>query len=257
MTELDKHKVIDEYLGMAFFNGSDRSRFGSLLDRLQNDYLQGHNGYPRTLTMAYHLLTNWKPESTLVDNSHAAVFITIQCNSTRCKHQNNPTSHNNVITCYNCGLTGHYANNCPRSKENNNTPNGQNVIPMPALHQDSTNESNVLITSASLSTCTNPEFTFHIQHSINNHTTEHARKSSNHIPMEWILLDKSINNQRIYHFFSTEKFTKFIYIYENTLYWWYHLHKLDRRPTWTRRSLVSPTQNCKHSILIKPNQKRI
>jgi hypothetical protein len=39
MTELDKHKVTDEYLAIAFLNGSDRSRFGSQLDRLQNDYL--------------------------------------------------------------------------------------------------------------------------------------------------------------------------------------------------------------------------
>jgi hypothetical protein len=82
MTKLDTHKVTDEYLAIAFLDGSDHSRFGSLLDRLQSDYLQGKNGYPCTLTMAYHLQTNWEPESTLVDNSYAAVFITTQGNST-------------------------------------------------------------------------------------------------------------------------------------------------------------------------------
>jgi hypothetical protein len=60
---------------------------------------------------------------------------------------------------------------------------------MPALRQDSTNKSNVPLTSAFLTTSTDPQFTFHIQHSINNHTTEHTRKSSNHISIEWILLD--------------------------------------------------------------------
>jgi hypothetical protein len=52
MTDSDKHKATNEYLAIAFLNGSDCSRFGLLLDRLQNDYLQGHNGYPCTLTMA-------------------------------------------------------------------------------------------------------------------------------------------------------------------------------------------------------------
>jgi hypothetical protein len=103
MTDTDKHKVTDEYIAIAFLNGSDCSCFGLLLDRLQNDYLQGHNGYPCTLTMAYHLLTNWKPEPTSIDNSHAPVFITTQDNSTRHRQQNNST-HNNAITCYNCGL---------------------------------------------------------------------------------------------------------------------------------------------------------
>jgi len=178
MTDSDKQKVMDEYLAIAFLNGSDRSRFGSLIDRLQNDYLQGHNGYPRTLTMAYHLLTNWKPESTPVDNSQTAVFVTTQGSSTRRRQQYNPSA-NNTITCYNCGLTGHYANNCPhpRARENNNAPYGHN-----------TNEGNVLVTSATLEV-DQSEFTFHMQHSINNDTKKPTDKSSNHIPMDWILLD--------------------------------------------------------------------
>ena len=30
------------------------------MDKMQNDYLQGHNNYPLTLTSAFNLLINWK-----------------------------------------------------------------------------------------------------------------------------------------------------------------------------------------------------
>jgi hypothetical protein len=66
---MGKNKIVDEYLAVAFLSGSDIAQFGCLLDRLQNDYLQGNNAYPRTLSSAYHLLTNWKAETSSNDIS--------------------------------------------------------------------------------------------------------------------------------------------------------------------------------------------
>jgi hypothetical protein len=123
-------------------------------------------------------------------NSHAAVFITTQGNSTRHRQQNNST-HNNAITCYNCGLTGHYANDSPHphTRENNNTPNGQNLFRMTSSSREThTNEGNVFAKSA-VHDADHSEFTLHIQHSINNDAQEPVRESSNHISMDWILLD--------------------------------------------------------------------
>jgi hypothetical protein len=142
-----------------------------------------------TLKMAYHLLTNWKPESTSIDDSHAAVFITTQVNSTRHRQQNNSTN-NNAITCYKCGLTGHYANNCPHpcTRENNNTPNGQNSFRTTSSRETHTNKGNVLATSAAHDT-DHCEFTLHMQHRIDNDAQEPSREKSNHISMDWILVD--------------------------------------------------------------------
>jgi hypothetical protein len=36
--------------------------------RLQNEFLQGHDVYPKTLVSAHHLLTYWKQESFNSDN---------------------------------------------------------------------------------------------------------------------------------------------------------------------------------------------
>jgi hypothetical protein len=50
----------ESYLASAFLLASDRTRYGKLLEDLENDYLQGRDNYPKTLTGAYNLLVNWK-----------------------------------------------------------------------------------------------------------------------------------------------------------------------------------------------------
>jgi hypothetical protein len=64
MSEAEKEEVEKEaqgrYLAVAFVLGADRLRYGRLIENLENDYLQGQNNYPTTVTAAYNLLTNWK-----------------------------------------------------------------------------------------------------------------------------------------------------------------------------------------------------
>jgi hypothetical protein len=57
-----KREGKERYLAVAFLLGSDRSRFGRLLENLENNFLQGQNNYPATVTAAYSLLTNWKQD---------------------------------------------------------------------------------------------------------------------------------------------------------------------------------------------------
>ena len=52
----------NRYLAVALMLGSDKARFGRLLENLENDYLQGQNNYPTSITAAYNLLTNWKQD---------------------------------------------------------------------------------------------------------------------------------------------------------------------------------------------------
>ena len=54
------------YLALAFLMGSDRSRFGRLLEKLENDFTAGHDNYPKTLTDAYNMLLEWKDDPRLL-----------------------------------------------------------------------------------------------------------------------------------------------------------------------------------------------
>jgi hypothetical protein len=46
----------------ALLYGSNRVRYGKLLEDLENDYTQGANKYPSTLQQAYALLLHWKQD---------------------------------------------------------------------------------------------------------------------------------------------------------------------------------------------------
>jgi hypothetical protein len=56
----DKREPKELCLSVSFIFGADRRGFSKLLDKLQNNYLQGCEGYPQSLEAAYNLLTNWK-----------------------------------------------------------------------------------------------------------------------------------------------------------------------------------------------------
>jgi hypothetical protein len=62
---LDESEIMaaeDEYISIAFLLVSDPQRYGKLVNKLHNDYLQGFaNCYPTLLIADYTLLLNWKP----------------------------------------------------------------------------------------------------------------------------------------------------------------------------------------------------
>jgi hypothetical protein len=38
----------------------DQSRYGKLIEEIENDFLKGHNNYPKNPTEAYNLVVNYK-----------------------------------------------------------------------------------------------------------------------------------------------------------------------------------------------------
>jgi hypothetical protein len=59
-TSMTKESVMQRYLAVALIMNSNKSKYESLWNKLENDLLVGQDSYPTTLGAATHLLTNWK-----------------------------------------------------------------------------------------------------------------------------------------------------------------------------------------------------
>jgi hypothetical protein len=207
LSESDKNKAQDEFFATVFLMGADRSRFGKLLDRLQNDYLQGHDGYPKTLSGAYHLLTNWKAESHQMEStSNNGVSFTT---SSSPQNNVNPRNHRTNITCYRCGLNGHYANTCTAARVSNDRSNESTT-----MSQTNYNESgSTLLTTGTMDNNHNDETEFLFYTCQDQGVILSTTNQMANIPRSWILL----NNQSTIDVFSNPKLLKNIRKSDSTM----------------------------------------
>lgn len=102
-------KATERSTAVAFMLGCDRTRYGRLIEDLENDYLQGENKYPKTISEAYNLLTNWKQERNgwRAPSTDGVAFTNID---DKVKIPRSGKAH---ITCHRCEQKGHYASECP------------------------------------------------------------------------------------------------------------------------------------------------
>jgi Zinc knuckle len=159
LSEQDKEKARNQYIATALILGADRSRFGKLIDKMQNDYLQGYNSYPKSMAAAMNLMVNWKQESNQTNGtvlgSNAASFVTNGNSNNPQQNSRNgraPTQIN--ITCYQCGAIGHYASACPQglmgtknanearrdTSQNGNSPAENGMLTTGVLNDDITEQ---------------------------------------------------------------------------------------------------------------------
>ena len=145
---------IQWYLALAFLMGSDRSRFGRLLEKLENDFNAGNDNYPKTLTDAYNMLLEWKDDPRLLMRMAGNDGISFTTNmiepndeqdidpgsheqrDTDATHANTTLGNGgrgrgsgrtggrgghggnrSNIQCFRCGAMGHYASECPETLE--------------------------------------------------------------------------------------------------------------------------------------------
>ena len=145
---------IQWYLALAFLMGSNRNRYGRLLEKLENDFTAGNDNYPKTLTDAYNMLLEWKDDPRLLICMAGNDGISFATNAAdtnddatteteNTSHRDTPTTYANTtmgqrgrgrgsgrgggrggrgtaldnIQCFRGGAMGHYASQCPETLE--------------------------------------------------------------------------------------------------------------------------------------------
>jgi hypothetical protein len=99
-------------LAICFLDGSDKKRFGRLLQDLENDYTKGLNNYPDTLVKAYKYLNDYKvdtPVRKAVEQTTGEVAF-VQHYKPGTKEYEDWVKDK---ICFNCGKPGHLSPTCP------------------------------------------------------------------------------------------------------------------------------------------------
>lgn len=106
-----------------------------LLRDTENDFLQDQNRYPKTITEAYNLLTNWKPDpkDVALKSGDGMSFTTVEGEKNARRNGGKGKDKSN-ITCYECNEKGHYSNECPNKAKSGENKNERGVQMLTSGH---------------------------------------------------------------------------------------------------------------------------
>ena len=129
--EQDEEEAKEQALVIRFIRGTNH-KYRTYLTHLRNSYLNGSDYYPRTLHEAYNILQRREADSggQQVNARDGISFTT---------HGQEQSKRNlDHITCFHCGETGHYANQCTNRAQEQTGANmcmfsfsQSNVYPIP------------------------------------------------------------------------------------------------------------------------------
>ena len=126
-----KKTAQEQYLATAFLLSSDRGRYGRLLEDLENDFLQVQDHWPKTLTAAFNLLTNWKHNTirnadqlsdgvsflNADEQDEEPTDTALTTDGTKKSGYQGKNFDKSKVTCHRCGKKGHYAPECDQARE--------------------------------------------------------------------------------------------------------------------------------------------
>jgi hypothetical protein len=115
----------EQTLAMALIRNSDRSKYGTLITDLANQYAMGRNEYPANMAAAKSLLFMYKtptnaPANNRSGNTRSQPAVNPEASAMTFAQRGELVTGTNGLThddiqCWNCQQHGHYAGDCPTS----------------------------------------------------------------------------------------------------------------------------------------------
>jgi len=115
--DMKEKNARNKYLARAFLKCTNCQRFGGLLVKLENQFSQGNDQYPKDVTEALGLLVSYKAHQTQETQQSGEPPPKTTWSTFAQATAPTPGTDgmlHNCITCFMCNAKGHYSNTCPQ-----------------------------------------------------------------------------------------------------------------------------------------------
>ncbi len=113
-------RVLDKNVAYGILVRADKTRYGKLIEKIENDYLKGNDGYPKTPTETYYLLVNYRNYNNLNKRSNTTGLeqVAFMTKKDRKGYEQELPDHRQ-IKCFKCRVMGDYKSDRPKKMQGN------------------------------------------------------------------------------------------------------------------------------------------